>query len=320
LAPGAEGHGYTEIQAGLARTQLEHVRLPAATSWSWLEAYGPVSVDDAHESWHQARRSAGSVVEAVTADLNDRHDRWLTIADDAPADRLSTGSGWGALEVTRLKPDLAGTPFDEIGPRQRPWLALLDGEPFDQDPSVPPDGTLVAPGWRAALDAAPDTWLVWYHRGVARWHDGEHDEARDAWRQSLASTESVWALRNLAATSDDPAQAAGLYRQALRLAPDLWPLAVEALEFLLDNERYDEAAEVLAGLPSTRPGRIRLAEARLRLATNDAAGAQALLDEGIDLADLREGANRLADLWREVQAALGIDRPVPERYDFSMVD
>lgn len=43
LAPGADGHGYCEIQAGLARTQLEHLPLPGHTSWDWLEAYGPVS-------------------------------------------------------------------------------------------------------------------------------------------------------------------------------------------------------------------------------------------------------------------------------------
>jgi Domain of unknown function (DUF5107) len=320
LAPGADGHGYTEIQAGLARTQLEHLRLPAATSWSWLEAYGPVAVDGAHEPWPEARRSAGSVIEPLTADLDSRHDQWLTIAGAEPSERLLSGSGWGALEVQRLKIDTPGTPFDQVGPRQQPWKDLLEGKPLDANPAFPPDGTLVAPGWRQALEAAPETWLVWYHRGVARWYDGEHEAAREAWDQSRNSTESAWALRNLAVTSDDPAETADLYRKALRLAKDVRPLAIEALEFLLDNELYDQAADVIAELPPMTHGRIRLAEVRLRLARNDAAGAQILLDDGIDLADLREGANRLAELWREVQVALGTDKPVPDRYDFSMVD
>ena len=34
------GHEYLEIQAGLARTQLEHLPMPARASWSWVEAYG----------------------------------------------------------------------------------------------------------------------------------------------------------------------------------------------------------------------------------------------------------------------------------------
>lgn len=37
--------GYCEIQAGLARTQLEHVRLEAESEVSWLEAYGPLATD-----------------------------------------------------------------------------------------------------------------------------------------------------------------------------------------------------------------------------------------------------------------------------------
>src|SRR5690606_732793 len=39
-APGTGG--YCEIQAGLARTQLEHVRLEPESEVSWLEAYGPL--------------------------------------------------------------------------------------------------------------------------------------------------------------------------------------------------------------------------------------------------------------------------------------
>ena len=34
------GDEYLEIQAGLARTQLEHLPMPARASWSWVEAYG----------------------------------------------------------------------------------------------------------------------------------------------------------------------------------------------------------------------------------------------------------------------------------------
>ena len=36
---------YLEIQAGLARTQLEHLPMPARASWSWVEAYGLLQSD-----------------------------------------------------------------------------------------------------------------------------------------------------------------------------------------------------------------------------------------------------------------------------------
>ena len=40
-----KGTAYLEIQAGLARTQLEHLKMPAKTTWDWLETYGLLEVN-----------------------------------------------------------------------------------------------------------------------------------------------------------------------------------------------------------------------------------------------------------------------------------
>lgn len=106
LAPGAPG--YLEIQAGLARTQLEHLRLDAGQSWDWLEAYGPVSADPAvvhGDDWAAATAS----VQAGVPSLEQRHRDWLTVADRQPESLLHQGSGWGALEVHRTMAVLPGT-------------------------------------------------------------------------------------------------------------------------------------------------------------------------------------------------------------------
>ena len=39
------GGRYLEIQAGLLRTQLEHVPMPARAEWAWVETYGAVQAD-----------------------------------------------------------------------------------------------------------------------------------------------------------------------------------------------------------------------------------------------------------------------------------
>ncbi|AXB42670.1 DUF5107 domain-containing protein [Amycolatopsis albispora] len=289
LSPGSET-GYLEIQAGLARTQLEHLRLPGGESRDWLETYGPADAE---------------------SDVDARYDEWLAVADREPGEWLYAGSGWGALELRRRPVALPGTPFPEttLGERQRPWLDLLDGKMAAPDPRTPPDGTLVT--WRGELAAAEPNWLVWYHRGVAHWYAGDKVAAEQAWRASLEDTENAWAVRNLGIATDD----ASLLRRAFDLAPA--ELAVEAIDAALAAGQAGEALTMLATAPM-RNGRIRLLTARALLAAGDAAGAEEVFLAGFDVPDIREGDTSLSDTWAEIQRALGGDRPLPRRYDFRM--
>ncbi|MBN6040184.1 DUF5107 domain-containing protein [Amycolatopsis sp. 195334CR] len=283
LSPDSE-HGYLEIQAGLARTQLEHLRLPGGESREWLETYGPVDAS---------------------------YPEWQVVADEEPGEWLHTGSGWGALEQRRTPRSLPGTPFPDstLGERQQPWLDLLTGKMAAPDPLTPPDGTLVT--WRAELEAAEPNWLVWYHRGVAHWYAGDETAAEQAWRASLDEAENPWALRNLAVATDD----ASLLNRAFELAPA--ELAVEAIEAALAAGQAEEALALLAAVP-VRTGRIELLTARALLAAGDAAGAEDIYLSGFDVPDIREGDTSLSDTWAEIQRALGGARPLPRRYDFRM--
>jgi hypothetical protein len=307
LSPGLQGPGYCEIQAGLARTQLEHLKLPGATSWTWLEAYGRLSVDPAtaHGPWNEARTGADAVLADRVADLEERERAWLGIADAKPGEQLASGSGWGALELARTGWTVsAGTPFAEstMGERERAWLPVLRGEA----PGAM-DGTLV--GWKDLLEAAEDSWLTWYHRGVARWFADDEAGAVEAWRRS---GDNPWALRNLAVVTGDLAA----YERATELLPDLVPLVVEAVTAAVETDP-DRAGRILDRAPAGDQ-RVRLAKVRYLLRIGDGAGAERLLDEGIEPSGVREGENPLADYWRQAQRLLGTDRPVPGRYEFGM--
>jgi tetratricopeptide (TPR) repeat protein len=291
LAPGASGHGYCEIQAGLARTQLEHLPLPGHTAWDWLEAYGPFG---------------------PVEDLESRLAAWRTVADVDPVDRLHRGSGWGALELARAQDlKLPGTPFAEadLGPEQEPWLAMLGGRLPE---GAEPGSSLVSPPWRALLEAAGETWLTRYHLGVARWHAGERDAAIAAWRRSVELSPTPWALRNLGVATGDP----DLLVAAERLAPELLPLAIETATMLLDAGRIDDAGKLLADARARWPehGRLALLSARVRLRAGDLRAARQVFDDGFELADLREGEPLLTETWH----ALAGPEPLPAQYDFRM--
>ncbi|MFI5712854.1 DUF5107 domain-containing protein [Kribbella sp. NPDC051620] len=320
LSPGLQGHGYAEIQAGLARTQMEHLMLPPATNWHWLEAYGRVSVDPAkaHSTdWQTARLATGAVLEPVFRSLAAREEQWLTVIDAEPVERLAMGSGWGALELRRTGWKVsAGTPFadETMTDRERAWLPVLDGRLPEVAPQDPPDGTLIA--WKDQLEAvADDNWLSWYHRGVARWAAGDQEGARTAWEQSTSRTSNPWAGRNLAIATNSPARA----EQAASLTSNHLVL-VEGIHLCLgtgDTERADRIYQSIAPADRNDP-RVVLARIRYLLETGDPAAAQELLDGELEYAVVREGENPLAEYWLWAQRELGTDRPVPSRHQFGM--
>ncbi|NED34890.1 DUF5107 domain-containing protein, partial [Streptomyces sp. SID8499] len=215
--------GYCEIQAGLARTQLEHVRLEAESEVAWLESYGPLDAPPPAGEWRAAVRRTEQRLEAVLprAAVDAAYAAWKPYADAEPEEILSTGSGWGALEVLRGGWKLPGTPFAEsaMGEEQEPWRHLLRaGSLPGPEPSGPPGPSLVAPHWRDLLETAPATPAAEYHLGVAQWHAGDRAQAVRSWERALELAPAHWpSLRCLAVADRDSEhheRAADRYRQA----------------------------------------------------------------------------------------------------------
>ncbi|MFI1796268.1 DUF5107 domain-containing protein [Streptomyces sp. NPDC020379] len=332
--------GYAEIQAGLARTQLEHVRLEAEGEFAWLEAYGPLAADPATVHGADWRAACGEVetrLEAALprADVERAYAAWRPYADLDPKDSLATGSGWGALEVERGRFDLPGTPFapSTLGEEQAPWLELLrTGSMTLPRRALPPGPTLVSPYWRDQLETAEtgnphyDHYLA-YHLGVARWHAGDRSQAVRSWEQ-IADTH--WPSMRCLAVADEedghPERAADRFLRAFTDACEAagdgpsWTAAVAALaretiEALLAVHRPADAAPVLAALPPAvrSRGRFRLLRARVLLALGDAQGAREIFDEGFEVSDLREGDETLSDTWYAIaERLLSGEGPVPD--------
>ncbi|KOV10786.1 hypothetical protein ADK60_37340 [Streptomyces sp. XY431] len=334
------GNAYLEIQAGLARTQLEHVPMPAGARWSWVEAYGLLAADpaDVHgEDWATAREAARAGVDALVPQsvLDAELASAAAWVDQEPGKILSTGSGWGALERHRRahagEPSFApsGTPFPDttLGPEQEPWLELLaHGRLTPAEPAQAPASYQIDPAWEKPLRDA-DGWLALLHLGVLRAYAADPEEARESWLRSIDSRPTAWAWRNLAALADragDLTEAARAYREALRLEPALVPLVLESAAVLLRAGAPQEVLRLLAALPEAqRPlGRVRWAEARAALDSGDVERCGRLLREGIELADVREGEGSLHELWfahRSAAGAAGADLPLPRSYDFRML-
>jgi hypothetical protein len=347
------GHEYLEVQAGLARTQLEHLPMPAQASWSWVEAYGLLEsdADAVHgDDWSMAREAVSRDLEELLprAELEGALTAASAWADAAPVELLHRGSGWGALE-RRLREgagdhslSLPGTPFGDetLGPEQEAWVELLQTGRMPSPPAgQPPSSYQTSDRWRPLLEAA-DGWLPALHLGVVLAHAGDLHGATDAWVRSLAAEPTAWALRNLAvlAKADgDLALAASRYRAAMELRGDLAPLRRELVDVLLAAGDGAEARAVIDAAPAEQRslGRFRLAEIRAALLTGDLDLAREILEEGVVLPDVREGEPTLHEAWFDYQVALAaraerrpVDAdlvaqvratvPIPEDLDFRM--
>jgi tetratricopeptide (TPR) repeat protein len=317
------GEEYLEIQAGLARTQLEHLPMPGRASWAWVEAYGllesdPVAVHAA--DWSRARRAVTRDLEALVprAALDRVLADTLSWADTEPDEVLNTGSGWGALERIAREGDgdrslnLTGTPFpdDSLGPQQATWLQLLQtgrlpSPPVEQAPSA----YHVSSRWVPLLEAA-DGWLALLHLGVIHAVAGDIEAAADAWTRSIATEPTAWAWRNLAvlARADGALPSAvRLYHQALALRRDLAPLAGELLDALLAaGDGTGTLAVIDAAPPEHRAlGRFRLAEVRAALLIGDLDRAGRVLEPATVVPpDVREGESALHEVWFDYQVGL----------------
>jgi hypothetical protein len=321
------GCRYLEIQAGLATTQLEHLRLEGGAEISWAEAYAPIeaAAGTAHGSWPDALAEvAEQVARAVPDDaLDEWHQWWRAEVADATPVQLRAGSGTGEAElaVRGENPDsLPGTPFSH--PRSdgfRHLVALARTGQVHQDAAgadvlVPP----LSDRWGPALDRAADGWWSRLMNAIRSHARADLVGARLGYLRSDQLRPTPWAARGLAllaCAAGDPANAARLYARAVAQAPTCLPLLVEATEQLLAAGRPGACLAMIEAAPRQIAvhGRLVLQRARALLADGQADAARALLGAGIDVPDLREGET-LGDLWR---AAFG-DRPVPYHLDFRM--
>ena len=324
---------YLEIQGGITETQMEHVRFPAGATWSSDQAYGPVQVDPvrAHGDWADARECVAEALEATGAlDLESDLAPAADAVRRAPRHTLVDGSGWGALEQLRRESGGEGPLFDEGAPfdpatlteDQRPWVDLLCPSAASTalaSRDEPPVHLVQGGDWAERLGRLGDGWLPTYLQGLLAHAEQDRSRARLLLETSLADRRTPWALRALAVLELEEGRAtrsADLYEEAQQQWPHSPHLTIETVETLLLAGRSARALSVLRGFPDPgcRLGRVRLLQAQALAETGDTALARELLDDGIEVNDLREGEDGLHGLWSSVHP----DIPVPGRYDFRM--
>ncbi|MFD5214011.1 DUF5107 domain-containing protein [Microbacterium sp. NPDC058345] len=324
---GGKNGAYFEIQAGLATTQYEHLRMPGRATWEWRETFLPLQIDDVagDAEWAEAVAAVGDAVREA-ADAARAGARLDALKDAEPTRMLHSGSPWGALEAELAArcdasfDPLPGVRFDRNAPGAGDyWTALLDRRTGEDAELAAPPSYVAGERWERLLAEAPATWLTHLHRAVIAHARGDLAVAGSRYEASLRQRRSPWALRGLGlvriAEGDTDAGIAHL-TDALSTEPDCVPLALELGAELLRAGRAEDARGLIGSLPQEVKdvGRVRMLAIRAALDAGDRNAAGRLLEERFEVPDIREGELSMSDLWRQAFP----DRPVPEWYDFSM--
>lgn len=339
LSDGSEN--YIEIQAGIAKTQHDHIPMPENASWDWLEAYGPLTCDIDGLSYRQAAEKCAGVLEKLQSGetLEREFSTRARRISEASGDPALAGSGWGALENLRrgkmhLPPLSKECRFPEasLAEPQKPWLDLLETGGYPPaDPLSPPESYITGDHWLKLLERAPENGASALQLAVARYAAGDTEGARQSLLSCLSREENPFALRALARmalSENDTENALARYRQALALIPRFMPLCLEYAQALLAAGREKELLLYLDTLDESMAGLPRFLY--LRAAADVSLGrydeAEKILRYPLVIPDMREGELSLSEIWfRLFMNKHGISRaeaekrfPLPEALDFRM--
>jgi len=280
---------YIEIQAGLGRTQLHGLTMPAGAVWNFTQAFTGFDTDAAALAKMEYRDAS----EAIAKLLQEQIPAFAP-EDAAQREMLSMGSGWGALEQCRrnlrgLPPLPLDFPVASIGSEELPWLNLLrNGNLSDNTSSF-----MIGPDWHAMLEKDGGCEAL-VHLGVMLYEDGMESEAAAAWEKSLPHPLAYHNLSLHAAIAGDAARALAYMEKAVQLDGSD-PYKREYAELLLQAGEYERCWALLSALAQDAPDRLWL----LRAAAARHTGRYDALGEMLEreYACVREGETLLTDLW-----------------------
>lgn len=351
---------YAELQAGIAPSQLHDMPLPAHSKYEWTQCFGGVKCDtDSLFGDYGAacdyfdKKLDGIITEDEINEMNELYKELASVAVTEES-IMHRGSGFGALEIERMKRDGDGEvpawlcfPEDTIGKEEAAWLALLtEGRLPAVEPRDIPTSYMVSEKWlprlKAAAEAEDADWNTLMHYGVAvyEYHDttvyvnSSYSEESDivatelakaVWTKATEKTPNVWCYRNLAILAEraeDYTEAERLYDAALALngVYNDYAIASEYLIFLIKAKKYEKAWSVFEDLPESlrKVDRIRISAASAAVKLDKLDYLKEFFAE--EHYDIAEGENSLTNVWfeycaRKMAKERGIEELTDEALD-----
>lgn len=333
-----KGSAYIEIQAGLGRSQMELVKMPAGSTFEWTEAYGAFAGDPKkiHGTWDEAKAEVEKQLECLISEewLNREHEATKALSRKKGKTVLA-GSPWGTLErLRRQKTGEADLPEhlcfecnDMTGTAQAMRELVTNGT-FPEG-SVD-GGFMVDTRWLGMMrDCAggngKNSIGLHEHLGIAEYYNNNLSAAKAEWDKALELyslkgqkpgllTSYCLAVYNSDFDTDGK-PSYDYFAEAVANCPDVAPLAIKTGEKAISQYREADFIELSKSFTSEvlSNGRIMLQLAECYTACGDYDKAKELLLAGAAAADIREGETLLVELWYRIhEAIIRRDEGIPQ--------
>ena len=340
----SEGEGtgyYAEIQAGISPSQLHDGPMKANSKHEWTQCFGGMSLEKSRlfdGNYDAAVEYFDAELDSVMSadDVRALDGRLAVLADLVPtAENIyHRGSGFGAVEIERMRMDNDGVPpasmlfpEDTVTDVETPWLGLLrDGIISETDPKKIQTSYMISTKWidrmlTSLKTAGGYNWHSLLHAGVAiyEYHNvgvtsrlsysedenaRQTDKARELWLASVAERENYWAYRNLAILEQ---QAGNLdltekyYDLAIACDGAFYDfaLASEYMSFLVKAKKYEKLWQLYLSLPESckEVDRVKISAAQAAVKLGELGYLEHFFIE--EHYDIREGESSLTDIWFE---------------------
>lgn len=311
--------GYIEIQAGLARTQLEHIPMSDGETWSWVEAYGPIKCGErVHGAWDTAVGIvSGKLEKLFEGGVNNtlsgvRNDKAVS------GEILCLGSGWGALEEIARKaqnlPSLSSEikiPNNSLTEAQQEWIDLLEtGRLAERTVTAEPKGYVIDEFWHNLLKKSLETpenrnWYSLMHLGVMEYASGNTDTALSLFSESVEKKANAWCYRNIAMIYrneyHDIEKAYTYMEKAFELNKTCRGILIDTATTYLQAKHYSEWLEAYSQIGDMqKDGRLKLYKVKALMGLNHYKEATKILNYSLNMPDIKEGDTAISDVWFEL--------------------
>ncbi len=315
---------YTEIQAGLLRSQMEQCQMPPHSAYHWTEGYTACSGDPT--ILHGADYDAANRL--VEDSLRDKYplltDGYFNLVGEAKLRHF--GSGWGALEEELRGQRLSDDPtvvFPATSVREEGDIAMLlaTGHLPAHDPEDYSISYVSGEGYIHLLEESGDRdWYTMLLLGCAYYEAERYEEAKAAYRASVEATENFIACRCLAwmcVADDNKEEGRAWMRRSEKLGRKYPRSLIDVVKYFKRYGTDEEVCEIIENATdeARAQGRIRMyyADSLTQLGRLDE--AREIVTENLIVPDMQEGENTTFKLWCDLYAriiARDENRPLDE--------